>query len=133
MKTLPHFEFFIFLSLTSFIMATPAAGGNAMKSEIKDLFDSLETVIQTKDTTHIMEFYDQSDTDFFERTSRKYQNWLALEDFKYSHRINSVNINDKTAVAVVFQKVTYKQYNRSFTDVWWRKFKNNGQFQWFFV
>ncbi len=72
-----------------------------------------------------MKSYDRSDTSFTERTSRRYENWLALEDFKYSHRVRDVTIDGKTAAAVMFQKTTYRQYDLPLTEINWKTFKLN--------
>lgn len=91
--------------------------------DIKDVFKTLEASIQAKDSASIMELFNQSDTDFFERTSRKYKNWLALEDFNYNHRLNSVSTNGDTTVAVLFQKTSYTSHELSTTKASWNTIK----------
>lgn len=123
LKKLLYFGLLTIISSASFAVATPVTEIDAMEDDVRNVCSELEAMIQAGDIETIMKFYDQSDNDFFERISHKYQNWLSLDDFRYSHRVSHVNISGKNATVVVFQEIGYKQHDRSFSDFNWHTAK----------
>lgn len=89
------------------------------RTAIEQTLHSIETAVAARDGTAAMAAYDPADPAFAVRSRNTLNGWLALDDLVVTHRVTRVRRTGKTAEAVVFRKLAYKEHGRRKVEVRW--------------
>src|SRR5262245_1458193 len=113
------------LFFAALLLVTPASAGAATtspKSEREDIertLHSIETAVAARDAAAAMAAYDTTDPAFAARSRDSVKAWLAMDDISVKYRVAAVKASGKSAEAVVFRRVAYREHGRARVDSRW--------------
>ena len=113
------------LLLACLFSTLPGSAGAAAGSPKNDreaigrALHSIEAGVAARDATAAMAAYDTADPAFAARSRESLKAWLGMEDISVTYRVARVKASGKSAEAVVFRRVGYKEHGRARVESRW--------------
>ena len=109
----------VVLLMTSGTAYAAAGSPPGERTAIEQTLRSIEAAVAAHDGAAAMAAYDPADSAFAVRSRNTVNAWLALDDLAVTFRVARVRRSGKTAEAVVFRNLAYKEHGRRKVEPRW--------------